>query len=140
MMTTKTTLLAFFLFFSASILAQKKCYYRTNVKDEVVNLKITKEYLMHEKLQMDNGEFIFFSLSRDFCCSAETISWQTFTTARVHPTLTTTPICHDLASAETHNTHTHTYTHTYIHVSEWGTQSLSLSLSLTHTHTQSFFH
>jgi hypothetical protein len=64
MMTTKTTLLAFFLFFSASILAQKKCYYRTNVKDEVVNLKITKEYLMHEKLQMDNGEFIFFSLSR----------------------------------------------------------------------------
>lgn len=39
------------------------CGFKLNVKDEVVKLKIMREYLIHEKLFLDNGEFIFFQLS-----------------------------------------------------------------------------
>lgn len=39
------------------------CKYKLDTKNEVVQLKITNEYLIHEKLFMNNGEFIFFSMA-----------------------------------------------------------------------------
>ncbi len=41
----------------------ENCKYKINTKNEVVQLKMTREYLIHEKLFMDNGEFIFFSIA-----------------------------------------------------------------------------
>jgi hypothetical protein len=61
----KKIYLLFFILIPLFIAAQEpyKCSYRTKVKDEVISLKTTREYLIHEKLFMDNGEFVFFCLS-----------------------------------------------------------------------------
>ncbi|MGQ7947458.1 hypothetical protein [Flavobacterium sp. WC2509] len=59
----KYILVLAFCFLSSSIFAQKPCEYATNVTDSIGTYKITKEYLIHEKVFGGNSSYIFCSLA-----------------------------------------------------------------------------
>nr|WP_315197317.1 hypothetical protein [uncultured Flavobacterium sp.] len=59
----KYILILAFCFLSSSIFAQKPCEYATNVTDSIGTYKITKEYLISEKVFGGNSNYIFYSLA-----------------------------------------------------------------------------
>lgn len=59
----KYILVLTFCFLSSSIFAQKPCEYSTNVTDSIGTYKVTKEYLISEKVFGGNSNYIFFSLA-----------------------------------------------------------------------------
>ncbi|MEI7510233.1 MAG: hypothetical protein WCJ62_12300 [Flavobacterium sp.] len=58
----KTKLLLISLIFSLTTFAQKECEYTTNIKDSLGLYKLTKEYLMHERVFGNNQSSMYFSL------------------------------------------------------------------------------
>lgn len=52
-----------FCFLSLSLFAQKPCEYGVNVTDSIGTYKITKEYLINEKVFGGNSSYIFCSLA-----------------------------------------------------------------------------
>lgn len=59
----KYILVTVLCFLSLNIFAQKPCEYATDVTDSIGTYKLTKEYLMSEKVFGGNSSYIFYSLA-----------------------------------------------------------------------------
>lgn len=59
----KKLLLTALFFLSLNTFAQKDCDYATNIKDSLGTYKLTKEYLISEKIFAGTSSYIFYTLS-----------------------------------------------------------------------------
>lgn len=60
----KQFITALLLLFTISTFAQTDCDYNTEVSDSLGTYKVTRDYIVHEKVFAGNSNFMFFSLAK----------------------------------------------------------------------------